>query len=574
MKFLNLIINKAMFFLYNFLSKGIFKRKASGQNEDEPYALTDIFIAKFLVKETGELYGQKLENFKKIFYLFFILFLAGGFGWQSYRYIRNKLNDPFVKTMEVQNVNKVDVFVKQKVKEEIHDMLEKEEMLNKYKIKSINYFEKDINFTFSSDFKTKDYYGRSIDYNSPLLKNILNVNNKISGSNFSSINDKGVILTKSLLSELKLSPDEISTVTVLPKSVSDTLRIPVVAIVNKLPSGSEFILLNKYIDHYSWSPSQVYNFEMQDTVSIGIDGKLNPDMVKQKIIEIIKRSSYNTSLDVENMFMSSINAINPGHVFKIPVKTAINDSNILFNGKSIVYLLQKELAAELNFSTANFYPAFEKFYSDLSDNSTLKGQSTNSIELTFDKLTRVYKLDKALEEWSDTVYKEIAPEGQQLVFGFELESITLRDILNIVGFLIFTFLLIITILSLVSIYTIIKVVFEKYFQKIDKNIGTFKAFGINIKEIYQKVLVIFIIISLIFSFLAAIIAGEIISLFLNITSLVTSMNESVDLFNLFNIVPVILIVFISIAVLVAYKAAFKIFDAWPGDIIYDRANKA
>jgi hypothetical protein len=52
------------------------------------------------------------------------------------------------------------------------------------------------------------------------------------------------------------------------------------------------------------------------------------------------------------------------------------------------------------------------------------------------------------------------------------------------------------------------------------------------------------------------------------------MNKSVDLFNLFNLVPVILTVIIAAAVWTAYDKAFKIFDAWPGDIIYDRANKA
>jgi hypothetical protein len=116
--------------------------------------------------------------------------------------------------------------------------------------------------------------------------------------------------------------------------------------------------------------------------------------------------------------------------------------------------------------------------------------------------------------------------------------------------------------------------FEKYFQKIEKNIGTFKAFGINIKEIYRKVLIIFILINLVFSLIFAIIIGELISTFLTWTSLVTSMNQTVDLFNLFNLVPVILSVIIGGAVWRAYNKAFKIFDAWPGDIIYDRANKA
>jgi hypothetical protein len=82
------------------------------------------------------------------------------------------------------------------------------------------------------------------------------------------------------------------------------------------------------------------------------------------------------------------------------------------------------------------------------------------------------------------------------------------------------------------------------------------------------------VINLLFSLVSAIIIGEVISIFLTWTELVTSMNQTVDLFNLFNFVPFILALIIGGAVWRAYNKAFKIFDDWPGDIIYDRANKA
>jgi len=574
MNLLKNFIKKTILILYGLLTKNNKQRSAFDQTSEHSYKLTKKFTDKFLEKETDDLYGQKLENFLKIFTLFTILFLAGGFGWQSFQSIRNEMDDPFVKTIVIQNIDQVDNYIQPVVRDSMLAFLRTADTMKYYNISDINSFENGLNFTLSSSYKTKDYYGRSIDYTSPLLINILDDNNRIRGKNFSSINDKGIILTKGLITELNLSADSISTINILPKGDPYALRVPVVAVVNKLPKGSEFLLLNKYVDHYLWSPADVYNFEMADTISIGIDGNPDPGFFRSKLSEIVSDSQYAGSVDVANAIVVKISAINPGLVIKIPVTAIADSTGLAFNSHQFVNYVQEPLAALLGVVKEKVYPAYDKFYSDPSTNYTLKEKNTRSIEITFSKLGRVFNLDHSLQQWSETKYRDIAGYGQQLVFGFDLESVTLRDILKIVGFLIFTFLLIIAFLSVVSITTIIKVLFEKYFQKIEKNIGTFKAFGINIKEIYRKVLIIFIAINLILSLIFAIIIGEVISAFLMWTSLVTSMNESVDLFNLFNIVPVILSAIIGAAVWRAYNKAFRIFDAWPGDIIYDRANKA
>jgi hypothetical protein len=569
MNLLKKIVRDTMDFLFKVITK-----KENPNVPPMPGSLTKGFTKKFLDKETDDLYGQRLENFIKIFTLFTILFLAGGFGWQSYRSIRQKLDDPFVKTIVIQNIDQVENFIQPVVKDSLTAFLGNADTMRYYNISAINSFENGINFTLSSSYKTKDYYGRSIDFNSPLLKNILDINNGVIGKNFSSVNDKGIILTKGLMKELTLSPDSISTVIVIQKNEPYPLRLPVIAVVNKLPKGSEFLLLNKYVDHYLWSPSEVYNFLMTDTISIGIDGDLDPGTVRSKLEAVVSGGEFSGSVDITKATFGIISAINPGILVKIPVTAVVDSSGIAFDGNKFVSSLQEPLASALSIAVDRVYPAYAKCYVDTSINYSLKGKNTKSIEITFSKLNRVFNLDHSLQIWSDTKYREIAGFGQQLVFGFDLESVTLRDILKIVGFLILTFLLIIAFLSVVSITTIIKVLFEKYFQKIEKNIGTFKAFGINIKEIYRKVLIIFIVINLIFSLVFAIIIGESISVLVSMTSLVTSMNESVDLFNLFNLVPFILIAIIGLAVWRAYSQAFKIFDAWPGDIIYDRANKA
>jgi hypothetical protein len=574
MKLLKYIIDRCMFFLYDLLSTTKKQENIIDSEGNRSNALTKIFTQKFLSKETGELYGQSLENFGKICSLFTILFLAGGFGWQSYRYISQKLDDPFVKTIEIQNVDKVQPYLLQDVKDSLHFKVTNRDTMKHYNIKSVNYFEKGINFTVSSSYKTKDYYGRSIDLHSPLLNNILDENNKIAGGNFSSINDMGVIVTKALLSELYITTDGLTTISVLPKSNQFALRMPVVAVVNKLPKGNEFLVLNKYIDHFAWSPEELYDFAMTDTVSIGLDGSFDAGKVKNDAIEAINSSPYSSLLDASQLSITPVLAMNPGLLLKIPVRQVSDTTVLRADMQEVVAVLQEQLAAKSGIAGNKIYPAYHKYYSDASIGYPLAGKYTNSMELTFDKLNKVFGLDHSLLIWSENNYQKMTGSSDSIVFGFDLESVTLRDILKIVGFLIFTFLLIIIILSIVSIYTIIQVVFEKYFQKIDKNIGTFKAFGINIKGIYRKILIIFILIDLVFSYIIALVFGEVISLFLTAFSLVTSMNESVDLFNLFNFVPILLTAIISLCVFFAYKSAFKIFDAWPGDIIYDRANKA
>jgi hypothetical protein len=110
-----------------------------------------------------------------------------------------------------------------------------------------------------------------------------------------------------------------------------------------------------------------------------------------------------------------------------------------------------------------------------------------------------------------------------------------------------------------------------YFQRIEKNIGTFMAFGINIKVVYVVMLNVFTFLSLIVSILLAFIIGEMLERAI-IFILGNALGDDVQLFSLFNWVTPVVLVLVGIANWWAFKRASRIFSEWPGDIINDRKS--
>jgi hypothetical protein len=547
-------------------------KKLFGGRKNINKELSSEFEEKFIKNEFDELYGSKLGNFGKIFFLFLILFLAAGFAIKSMSFLKEKLDDPFVRTLKINGLEKVDMFAVEIVKDSVVSWLNNPDTLNYYRIDKINEFTEDRLITFISDFNELDFIGRSIDFESPLLEKVFDEQNVILGSAYGSCEDKSLVVTIELLQKLRIIEEKYSTnsipsfIQIIPTGTPHNLFIPIQAVVKKLPRGNDFIMLNKYEDHFfsMGGVEKVFDVYMEDTVTFYVETQFDNAKILEVLNTISIQSEVLDDMDTTNWNVQKMSVCKPlallkfsGYTDKEQVKTILKQNAALLgtNDKGIEFANFKDYI----FSGCKDY--FDK--------------TTNTAEISFNKLNRVYDLDIALKRWSAEKIPEIAGGfSNKVVFEFDMESIVLRDIFKIAKGILLLLIVVIGVVSGVAIFTIVKVLFEKYFQKIEKNIGTLMAFGINIKDIFTNILIVFMVLSVFLSYIAAIIIGEIISLIIDAAGWVTSMNISIDLFTLFNWIPFGVILLAIIATLIAYYRAFRIFEHWPGDIIYDRANKA
>jgi hypothetical protein len=129
--------------------------------------------------------------------------------------------------------------------------------------------------------------------------------------------------------------------------------------------------------------------------------------------------------------------------------------------------------------------------------------------------------------------------------------------------------------SVVMINIFLSNILSTHLNNIKMNIGTFKAFGIDIKRIYIGMMYIFVLLPLL---LALIIAGVLGYLGLVyflidvISPFAVEKNLYFDLFNSYTLVSVIVLAIVNYY---AFSVIIdRIFKQTPGDLIYDRNNKA
>jgi uncharacterized membrane protein len=118
-------------------------------------------------------------------------------------------------------------------------------------------------------------------------------------------------------------------------------------------------------------------------------------------------------------------------------------------------------------------------------------------------------------------------------------------------------------------------ILRTHLNSIKMNIGTFKAFGIDIGHIYQRMMFMYILIPLIFALIFCAIVGYSGSLYYLMQLLTQFDIEKYKYFNLLNYWTLgSIVVLLVVNYLTFSKIIMDIFNQTPGDLIYDRSNKA
>lgn len=510
----------------------------------------------FYRNETKELLGKGNKNFWLIVVILSFTFLAIGFSSGSLKYLKYKMEDPFVRSISasIPNSNSsINTIIKRYNNDSLQTMYNYDTIVgyNRWTL----YFQGD-----QTDSPNRNVDGRSIPFDDPLVKTIVNpvVNNAV-GDAFTDANDYSVIVTRSMLQKLGCSEN--------PAFIYKTLRdgrkipVPIRAIVDKLPGDRvEFITTQHfYNNHIGLGDGFLFKDNKQLYAYIAIDSTkvdafqeacnnfFDRYMEEGGLLELNNVDVYKHSYSYRSLYYLQVSFFNSDEI-------SLEEIDELYSE----FRNSEEIESFVKASNVNNNDFVQSYFAN---QDQLMNRRFDFLSINFNDLSKV---DAFTERFSEEagIKIEMSKIEQMKNYNFVSKLTRIMSII-LIGF------------SVVMINIFLSNILSTHLNNIKMNIGTFKAFGIDIKRIYIGMMYIFVLLPLV---LALIIAGALgylgfVYFLIDIMSpFAVEKNLYFDLFNGYTLVSIVVLAIVNYY---AFSVIIdKIFRQTPGDLIYDRNNKA
>lgn len=507
-------------------------------------------IKLFLDKEGKELRGKKNFNFIILAVIFLFSIVSIGFGSASLNYLDYKMNDPFVNWIKI--VLNQQTATNDKIP--LNDFLNNKSNQIKYQFSA-----PEDNFIlnmFFHNFKN----GKNIQMTGiriapgKLMDKILGADNCIEKSDRSFMDgDLGIVLTLESVERLGYSKDDMPSFVYLSRTYDITtcesvglknehngefnVAFPVVAVVKQLPGMNSFLFTNRFFRDCCSSVETTWD------ITDPINNKLltfvgEKDKIENLSSYISKKYSLAGSIEP---YRESWN----GDLYKVtfmPKGSSLDDCTAFYN--KIVNENQSELTSVVRLY--DFVPI-----------TNYELDRPSSISVQIDDLDAIRTFQEAL--------------SKQCGINLEMTNVEAKENFNFVQRMGNVLSICIIFLSLLFICFFIYFMLSTHFQKIQMNLGTFKAFGISNKTIFFIYNILLLRITL-FAYLIAFLLVLACSLILN---QFTSMQAGtdfywIDIFTWQNVVLLCMSLFATIAT--STIVARNMLANTPGDLIYNRTN--
>ena len=505
-------------------------------------------IELFLDKEGKELRGKHNFNFFVLVAIFAVAIFSIGFGSASMKYLQFKMEDPFI--------NWVDIVVRQKISDKSSKM-PLEQFLNDSTLRSKIQFESpeanyllNIDFRHQSKAKNIQLQGRSIDSHSSILPKILDDANVIVKRSLPlSDQELGLIVTQGTLYDLgyfetpafiylALSYDDESCNELgIAGGVNGNYPVafPIVAVVKQLPGMNSFLFTTRFLQDCS------------------ANNKTSFDITEEENCQILKIVSDDSQIDA--------------------IKTLVHDKG--FTASKSQYRLswanQSELSIEANVDELDddMLYTYNKMYSD--------------IVSKYPRVTRVYDFQPIQSFRLDNpAYYSVQIKNLANVKLFqselyekcgiklEMTSIDQKNNFQFVQRMGNILSICIIFIAVLFICFFIYFMLNTHFQRIQRNLGTFKAFGISNATLYYIYIVLLLKIT-IAAFAISMAFAWLCNVALNLFTQIEAGYHWIEVLVWQNILLLFLAV---IAVIIAsYWVARVKLQHTPGDLIYNRNQK-
>jgi len=520
------------------------------------YPIPHDFKHLFYRNESRELLGKKNKNFWLIVVILFFTFLAIGFSSGSMKYLKDKMEDPFVRSISapIPNTNRN--------ANRTIDYYNADSLQQKYRYDSIVGYNKWTAY-FKGDLPespNRGVDGRSIPYNDPLVNTIVDGQiNNATGDAFANEGDYSIIVTRNFLKKMECSEEP----AFIYRKMRDgrLIPVPVRAIVDKLPGERiDFMATQHFYNNYNLLGDQ---FLFKD----------NKKLYSYIVLDSTKSEEFRTIC--ENYFtryweeggMLEVNAID---VYKHPYSyKSLYYLQVSFNYSEDILIEQiDELYASFRESDEiKAFVAKEKIKDNEFVQSYYQNQELSSsrrfdyIAVNFNDLSKVDEFAEKFAEDSE-IKLEMSKIEQMKNYNFVSKLTGLMSII-LIGF------------SVLMINIFLSNILSTHLNTIKKNIGTFKAFGIDIKRIYIGMMYIFVLLPLLLALILAGVVGYLGFVYFVIDLLSPVAVEKNLYFDLFNNYTWISVLVLTSVNYYAFSVIInRIFKQTPGDLIYDRNNKS
>ena len=511
-------------------------------------------------RESKEMLGNRLSNLWILTAVLVVAFGAVAFSWAGKKYLEYKMSDPFTNWVNVENnfgKGNYELFFSELGNPNLRD---------KYQISSVSGDDYEADWFMGADGKEHYLECRFFgDFEGSLVKAVLDKKNVIDdcAASLEDIgnNSYGLIITLDALKKLGYDTDNIPAFINVSNPAGDDNYLglkmhefmgsyytmdpmPLLGVVRSLPMnmdiiGSHFWYVqskdNKdypfFInDEKYFARDQLYYFvgEGEDSLFIKTVQKLNQESGKRLNIVLCEEG------------MEAFRPWKKGEFYQINYGTA---------STSAVDRALFDVSIQEAVSEMDVYRIFKYVEAQSYDDNNYLYYSVN-----FRDLKSIIEFEKYVKE-TYQIQLEISQVTSKQ--NFRLVS-TIANVLTIVMIAFAIFCIVMYIVNML----------QNYFQKVKRNIGTFKAFGMeseSLIRVYVITLLLIVAAAIVVSYL---VTGT-IGLLLRFTG--CEWDAGFPFLQIFNIYTVITILVVAIAtIMTVYVVMRRMLHHTPGDLIYDR----
>ena len=511
----------------------------------------------FVRREGKVVLGKHYSNLWLLCSVLFVTFLAIAFSNASLRYLEFKMNDPFINWVDIQNHNESDFTGFQQA-------LSDDQLKQKFNYRGFQ-SDKNAYMTFcTSDKSTQNLDGRYFEeISTPLVQKILDAENVVNDCcvESSKLDNQsfGVIITEDALRN-KLGYNDIPAYiyyyaycdAMAAKEYGVELMagkfapvpLPVLAVVRQLPNSKDYIGTKFCLREIRERSMNLVNEEYHKSLVYFVPSTVN---VKEFVSQLMSIATSCTSAScyvltsAEEYRLPRLEGFAEGeHV--VLAYDYEDEIKFMDNCRINTMILQQ-------FADKGVIRVYEYM-----EHSNAKEITNDYISVHFEQLDRVVEFQQYVRE----------------KFGVDIDmsQINAKDNFNAVSIMANVLSWTMIIFAIVCIILFIVNLLQSYFQKVKRNLGTFKAFGISNMELISVYVLIM---------LATIIASIVVSLgvawFVELFMWVVGLEKEggfgyLSLWSGKTFVSVLIIIVAS--VYTVYVVMRNLLKDTPGDLIYDR----
>lgn len=512
-----------------------------------------------MIREGKEVLGKKGANLWLLCLVLVATFSSIAFSEGSMIYLKDKMEDPFTNWVSISKAIDDNVFTS------FREALNQEENMKHYGYTDVQ-MDQYANYTIQGVDEHHQHYLECRFFermNTPLVKAILSEENVIAGCEVDStlLVDKslGFIITLDAAKKLGYSQEKLPVyIQYLAAGVgADRLGIkliadsfvpvplPVLAVVRRLPNNVDMVAANFFYEQqhlndntnpFDFNFHEEYQTEMIYWVSDEIGEERFQEILQKSVPDSLKKSA--RALVETAPEVTAMKCWKAGKMYRVDLSKNLLSREVF---QSVAGKLENQFSPEQVRRVTQL--ATEEHPSLHSDYISVSFASLDSI--------------RAFEHYAKDEYR-IQLDMAQVASKENFNAVTVMAAILSAAMVIF---------SLICIIMFLVNMLQSYFQKVKRNIGTFKAFGMNARElilVYITILILIVVCSVVLS----LIITWMIQLILPLMGVEKGGFNYLCLWNITTYIAAFVVVIATIFTVVFVM--MRMLRQTPGDLIYDR----